>query len=299
MRNKKAFTLIELVSVLVILAILALIVTPLVLNIIRKARTAADKRSIDAYGRSIELAIADYLLDNGTFPTSIEELTVEYSGDKVSCSTTQLNADSSVYLAGCTVGNRAVEGYTYGKEQTVTYEAYSVGDEVTYNNVEYYVIKDSGASESSVTLLKAEPLSTTEVNTYGTGHVNMYVTSNTEDSYYQKAYDQNGYGGMAYYSSATCGNGTYDECTSDYAESEVKYVVDGWKTAKAPQAREARLIRYEELLANLGYENNVTCTGGCYYSGSLDNVPSFVYNNNYWYWTMSPNNDSASKVCGL
>ena len=57
--KKKAFTLIELIAVLVILAILALIVTPLVMNIIRKARVSADKRSIDAYGRSVELAIAN------------------------------------------------------------------------------------------------------------------------------------------------------------------------------------------------------------------------------------------------
>lgn len=70
--KKKGFTLIELIAVLVILAILALIVTPLVMNIIKKARISADKRSIDTYGRSIELAVASYLLDNGSFPTSIE-----------------------------------------------------------------------------------------------------------------------------------------------------------------------------------------------------------------------------------
>ena len=103
-KNKKGFTLIELVAVLVIMAIIALIVTPLVMSIIRKAKIAADKRSVDAYGRSIELAIAGYLMDTGTFPTSIEQLTIEYSGDEVVCSTTQLNGDSSVYLAGCTVG---------------------------------------------------------------------------------------------------------------------------------------------------------------------------------------------------
>ena len=45
--KKKGFTLIELIAVLVIMAILALIVTPLVMNIIRKARISADKRSID------------------------------------------------------------------------------------------------------------------------------------------------------------------------------------------------------------------------------------------------------------
>ena len=65
MKNKKAFTLIELISVLVILAILALIVTPIVLNIVKHAKKSANKRSVDAYGKSIELAVANYLLDKG------------------------------------------------------------------------------------------------------------------------------------------------------------------------------------------------------------------------------------------
>ena len=113
LRKRNAFTLIELVAVLVIMAIIALIVTPLVMTIIRKARISADKRSVDAYGRSIELAISGYLLDNGSFPTSIGELTIEYSGDEVVCSTTQLNDDSSIYLTGCTVNGVAVD-YVYG-----------------------------------------------------------------------------------------------------------------------------------------------------------------------------------------
>ena len=70
-RKEKGFTLLELIALLVIMSILALIVTPLVMNIIRKVRISADKRSVDAYGRSIELAIAGYLLDNGKFPTDV------------------------------------------------------------------------------------------------------------------------------------------------------------------------------------------------------------------------------------
>ena len=270
-KDKKGFTLIELIAVLVIMAIIALIVIPLVMSIIKKAKVSADKRSIDAYGRSIELAIAGYLLDNGTFPTSIEQLNIEYSGEEVVCSTTQLKSDSSIYLAGCTVGGRSVEGYTYGKEETgPTYTAYSVGDEVTYNSINYYVIKDSSTSEETVTLLKAEPLSYEEVETYSNG-------TGAQTS------DQDGYGGMQYHSSNT-----------EYSSSDVKNVVDAWKTAKASSAIEARLIQYNEF-ENLGYIEGQATPSDIGWVKTT-NTPSWIYNGNYWYWTMTPYKDSLSHV---
>ena len=268
-RNSKAFTLIELIGVLVIMAIIALIATPLVMNIIRKARVAADKRSIDAYGRSIELAIAGYLLDNGYFPTDVSQLTIEYSGNEVVCSTTQLNSDSSVYLAGCTVAGRDVD-YAYGTDLTPpapTYTAYSVGDIVTYNNVDYYVIADSGTSETTVTLLKAEPLTSEEITTYSNG------TGATTD----------GNGGMQYHSSS-----------SAYSTSYIKTTVDAWKTAKAPSATEARIITFDELKNNLGYE--LINKGSVQLWSPTESTPSWVYNSNYSYWTMSPDNGSMSSV---
>lgn len=117
-KNAKGFTLIELIAVLVIMTIIALIATPLVLSVVRKANISADKRSIDAYGRSIEIAIADYLIDNGSFPTSLNQLTVEYSGETVSCTTEKLNTDSSIYLSGCKVGGRDVVNYTYEENKS-------------------------------------------------------------------------------------------------------------------------------------------------------------------------------------
>ena len=310
-RKRNAFTLIELVAVLVIMAIIALIVTPLVMSIIKKAKLSADKRSIDAYGRSIELAIAGYLMDTGSFPTSIDQLTIEYSGDEVVCTTTNLNSDSSVYLAGCTVGGRSIEGYIYGKEEAPTYQAYSVGDEVTYNNVDYYVIKDSGISEGIVTLLKAKPLTIAEVNLYGgvetaNNHVNMYSCRPSDSWCYQKAYNFNGYGyygGMAYYSSETCGYtcemiGTISSCSSqssgcktDYAKSDIKYVVDAWKIAQAPDAIDARLITLDELTDNLGIElnaNNQIIVN--------EDIEEWVIGENYWYWTMTPNTNGTGTV---
>ena len=303
--KKKGFTLIELIAVLVIMAIIALIATPLVMSIIRSARISADKRSIDAYGRSIELAIARYLMDTGTFPTSISELTIEYSGDEVVCTTTQLKSDSSIYLAGCTIGERSVEGYTYGSEGTITYQAYSVGDEVTYNNINYYVIKDSGAKESTVTLLKAEPLSVAEVNQYGgvgtaNNHVNMHVTNDTSASYYQKAYDYNGYGVMAFYSSETCGydsnnNRVNTGCNNNYAYSDIKYVVDAWKTAQAPNATNARLITLDDLRDNLGIELTQSNATSLQITVTED-TPTWVMGENYYYWTMTTNTDKTADV---
>ena len=283
MKKNKAFTLIELIAVLVILAILTLIVTPLVMNIIKKARISADRRSIDEYGRSIELAISSYLLDEGKFPSSINDLTIKYSGDRVECSTTQLNSDSSIYLTGCKVAGRSVD-YAYGTEKTITYKSY---------NVDYYVIVESGTSEANVTLLKATPLTTAEINQYGAGHINRYTSSSVGT-----AYNHNGYGGMAYYTSETCRfvNDSYvtTGCTTDYAQSEVKYVVDGWKNAKAPAATEARLITKEELESEI---REYDPCGGC---GAVETGEfvkyDWLYNSNYWYWTMSQNETLPSDV---
>ena len=270
-KKMKGFTLIELIAVLVIMAILALIVTPLVMSIIKKAKTSADKRSIDAYGRSIELAIAGYLLDNGAFPTSIEQLTIEYSGEEVVCSTTQLNSNSSVYLAGCTVGGRSVD-YTYGKEETApapTYTAYSIGDHVSYNGVTYYVIEDSDESNDTVKLLKEEPLTYAEMNA-------LNLTGITIS-------ESNGYGLVQYGSS------------TDYSQSTVKQIVDAWKNSAVASgdAVTARLITKEEVpIEERQYDS---CGHGCWMTGNFV-IYDWMYGNEYCYYTMTSNSSYSVLV---
>ena len=389
MNKKKGFTLMELIAVLVILAILALIVTPIVLNIVSKAKASANKRSVDAYGRSIELAVSTYLLDKGDFPTSIDDLIIEYTGSEIICEERQLNKDSSVYLSKCTVDGEVVKDsksddgyYHYGKRdltgkdyinqygkalekvtkkyvyvhthkpaniddlkidydgQTVNCEekkvnsdgsvylskctvdgeqildestddgyyhygaiVYRLGEQITYNGMNFYVIADSDENSDSVTMLKAEPLTVSEVNTYGAGHVNRYTNSSVGT-----AYNNNGYGGMAYYSSETCGypNGSSGSrvttgCTTDYAQSEVKYVVDTWAADKFQSSDlsvdetgySARLITFEELTINLGYEKT---NGGTLYPSSSGDTPDWLYNVKYNYSTMTPYNDSTEAV---
>ena len=296
-KKGKGFTLIELIAVLVILAIIALIVTPLVMSIIKKAKISADKRSIDAYGRSIELAIAGYLLDNGSFPTEVSQLTIEYSGDNVTCETTQINSDSSVFLSNCKVNNREVNNYTYGSDKSPSYEAYSVGDEVTYNGVDYYVLKDSDAKDNVVTLLKAEPLSTEEVNLYGGEYVNKYT-----NNYRGEANDIHGYGAVAYFSSEECTGGQYSMesgCTNNYEESDIKHIADGWSTDKINinDLKQIRLITYTDL-ENLGYEWREVEMNGNIKNRFIKTevVPTWIWNSNYSYWTMEKSNYNLRDV---
>lgn len=62
--RKKGFTLIELLAVIVVLAIIALIATPIVMNIIGGVQESAAKRSAERYLDAVELAIMTEELDH-------------------------------------------------------------------------------------------------------------------------------------------------------------------------------------------------------------------------------------------
>lgn len=64
--KKQGFTLIELLAVIVILAIIALIATPIVLNVIENSKEKAVERSAENYMDAIELMLMTDLLDEPT-----------------------------------------------------------------------------------------------------------------------------------------------------------------------------------------------------------------------------------------
>jgi len=93
--KKRGFTLIELLAVIVVLAIIALIATPIVMNVIKNAQKGATERSAERYLSAVETAIATDRLENGQIADGTYEvnedgnlvlgektLTVEVSGDR-------------------------------------------------------------------------------------------------------------------------------------------------------------------------------------------------------------------------
>lgn len=255
MKKKKGFTLIELIAVLVIMAIIALIVTPLVMTIIRKAKDSAAKRSVDAYGRSIDIAIASYILDNAEFPDSLDQLTIEYSGKEVVCGIMALNEDAGAYLSECSVGNYKVKDsstndgwYHYEAKNMVSFD-YKTGDTVTYKGTEFQVIKNSKTGDDTVTLIKSTPLTSAEITALGEQYA-AYLNTTSD--------------GMV-----TLGNSSDPV---DYSESVVKSIVDSWAVSNSLLVNindKARLISYNEIVNNLKYRvTGIYVTG--YETGSVD-----------------------------
>jgi type IV pilus assembly protein PilA len=86
MKSKKGFTLIELLAVIVILAVIALIATPLIMNVINDAKKNSAKDSAYGYTKAVENAMVTYMytvsdpnnmpsFENGTFDVATKKYT--------------------------------------------------------------------------------------------------------------------------------------------------------------------------------------------------------------------------------
>ena len=62
--KKKGFTLIELLAVIVVLAVIALIATPIVLNLVKTAKIGAAEQSVTGYVKAVENTIIKDMINN-------------------------------------------------------------------------------------------------------------------------------------------------------------------------------------------------------------------------------------------
>ena len=77
--KRKGFTLIELLAVIVVLAIIALIATPIVMNTIKNAKKGAAERTADNYIKQVETTIAEKKLENN--PLTDGSYTIDENGN--------------------------------------------------------------------------------------------------------------------------------------------------------------------------------------------------------------------------
>ena len=116
---KKGFTLIELLAVIVVLAIIALIATPIVMNTIEKSKKGAAERSADNYIGAVETTVATKRLEGdileGTYTINdkgnlegnglIEPLVIEMNGNKPSGGTITIKDGQVTTDSKMTIGD--------------------------------------------------------------------------------------------------------------------------------------------------------------------------------------------------
>lgn len=118
-QNQKGFTLIELLAVIVILAIIALIATPIILGVVNDARKGASKDGAFGAIKAVQLAYTEALTketnvpDEVTFtftagtPTPSHEGTynISISGDKPESGTIKISSNGEATAEKLKIGN--------------------------------------------------------------------------------------------------------------------------------------------------------------------------------------------------
>ena len=246
MKRKNGFTLIELLAVIVILAIIALIATPIILNVINDSKKSAAKDSAYGYIDAIEKQNVLSNIDNTKYPTiSSGEVSalnnqVNVKGTKPTSGTVTINNGKVTAATLCVDGytitydgtkvtntTKGCESNSSPSEPTPTYTAYAVGDAINYNP-------------------ETNELCTTPTSTTGTkgGCMKWYVikASSANEETVDVILDHNTTALVAYETSAT-----YKE----YAQASIKNQVDtdttGWTAGLNP-----RLITADEVTSITG-----------------------------------------------
>ena len=266
--RKKGFTLIELLAVIVVLAIIALIATPMVLNTIEKARKGAAESSANTYLKAIETYIVraeldsskpklqagvEYQLSSTNYEvasladpetTFINDL-VEVKGDKPESGYVIVNTDGTVEKIEMIMNNYPVM-CTEEKCNVVEkeYESYEVADEVTIDGVGYHVIKSSSKYDKYVTLLRDESIGNFVFDEnggtdYETSTIKTYLNGTYKETFgdnksYIKEITLLDFGNYTYHENQTLGvlldspEGTMVYLYQNYRDTFFEGFIDNW-----------------------------------------------------------------------
>ncbi len=260
MKNKKGFTLIELLAVIVVLAIIALIATPIVMNTIKNAKKGAAERTADNYIKQVETAVAEAKLEknsvpNGTYIIDEEgnllvpslpngKLEIEMSGNKPISGTLKIkNGGVSKEEITMTVGDYDVK-YNQEKNKYETTKKRSTS--VIYKNGEaVYFNVDNGTKCTS-----SEAVSTTGTKS---GCMKFYTFNDDGGSTINLILDHNTTATVAWNSSGSVVNGPNEVLT------QLKSDTDEWKGTITPSnySNSKYTIDYRDYKARLITVNEI------------------------------------------
>ncbi len=310
MKNKKGFTLIELLAVIVVLAIIALIATPIVMNTIKNAKKGAAERTADNYIKQVETAVAESRIDgtkiaNGTYniqpdgnlcPTSgcgendKDKITIDMGGNKPTSGIIKIeNGGVSSTDTTMTVGDYDVK---YNQENK-KYEAIEKGSSTTTalctaNKTKTSALvynsgnpgQESSYTSQEVGLLASESGAYTPGVTYtcelGDGESNTFYVLEENGDNVSLIAGFNLEGTVAW-----CKPGSDNSCAADGAKAALKKRTSGW-------------TKLTESQISLPSANQIATSAGKTFNGkSVSGLPTWLSSYTktpvaYGYWPISP-----------
>ena len=184
--KKKGFTLIELLAVIVVLAVIALIATPIVLNLVKTAKIGSAEQSVTGYVKAIENTIIKDMLDD----KNISDGTYKYDSIEADISGKRPTSGEYIVKNGrVESGNFCVDGYYIEYKKSVSkkisdtcevlYQIYENGTAIYFNPGTGKVCNKNDAVSTTGTKTGCMKWYTFNDEGSKTGTVNMILDHNT------------------------------------------------------------------------------------------------------------------------
>ena len=209
---KKGFTLIELLAVIILLAVVALISTPIIINVVNDAKKSVESSNAQIYLSSVDLAMARNNLKEEVGSTTCvvqkngnlfcsgldKEIEVEVSNITAENGTIKFENGKIVSVKNLKVGDNYYAQNSDGKLVVsepdfpcyiVSGDKYTQGSEIACGSEHFYVIKSDLAT---VTMLTANNITLSTTNPVQSSETEMLTFSDEKywgESYFIDAYN--------------------------------------------------------------------------------------------------------------
>ena len=295
MKRKNAFTLIELLAVIVVLAIIALIATPIVMNTIKNAKKGAAERSADSYIKQVETAVAEERLNKNEVLEGEYQITSDGNLCRDKSASCSDDNKIKIEMSGTKPTSGKIKITNGSVDQTSS--SMTVGDyTVSYNSTKKtYEATEKGNTPQVEVLCTAKTTATTGKvpsgnYTYGDEYTcelgdndakTFFVLETNGDNVsliMDRNIDSNGKGTTSGNTVAWCKSGANNSCAADGALEYLKTSTTGWTKLTESQIS---LPSYDQIYKAAG---NKTLGLPTWLYGNL-NVNNSVP---YGYWTSTP-----------
>ena len=315
MRNK-GFTLIELLAVIVILAIIALIATPIILGIIKDTKKEADQRSVEMYEKAVENAIMSYQMKENKMPTTYEDIKeyIKYDGQEIIFDRMDIYEDGSIYIEGI---KSKSDGKTLANS-IGTKQRYTDGEEVyidvtTGKSCTNYHVDNSKTGYNGLATTKTTDNQNSCLKFYaflddGSKNLNLLLDHNTTAKLAWNSSNSNASGPLEVINQLKTDTnewvGTITPTNYEYKGTARPYTINY-------SEYKARLITANEIAKITGADqllswNETSTTSGWYYldgAKTNDTVPNWQTqvanstNKSDFYWLFDRTNSCTSNGC--